>query len=133
MALFIVDRPCYFITKLRSLEKTKSVTLNEVYVLFQYQNVTSESDMKTDACPVCNYRARSYAKLQIHMRIHTGKKPFACHLCTFSCNQSSSLKIHMRNHTGEKPFACHLCKFCCNHSSNLNRHLRNVHKIEPRM
>ena len=82
------------------------ITLNEVYpILFQYQKITSKLDTKPHACHMCNFRARSYANLQIHMRIHTGEKPFACHLCQYRCNQSS----------------------------NLNAHLRKVHKIEPRI
>ena len=37
--------------------------------------------------------------------------------------------MHLRSHTGDKPFACRVCSFRSTKSGNLRAHERNVHKL----
>jgi uncharacterized Zn-finger protein len=60
---------------------------------------------KDNECNMCNKRFLSHSALEIHQRVHTGKKPFKCGLCKKCFSQSSNLKLHQRVHTGEKPSA----------------------------
>lgn len=47
-------------------------------------------------------------KLLIHMRVHSGEKPYPCRNedCKKTFSRLENLKIHQRSHTGEKPYKC---------------------------
>lgn len=47
-------------------------------------------------------------KLLVHMRVHSGEKPFPCKegTCKKRFSRLENLKIHVRSHTGEKPYSC---------------------------
>lgn len=76
----------------------------------------------------CKYDFPRPSDLKVHMRTHTGNKPFACEFpgCDWKFAQSSSLRGHMRSHTGEKPFVCEVldCGRGFSQRCNFERHMR---------
>lgn len=53
-----------------------------------------------------------------------------CTVCAKTLSSFSNLKVHMRSHTGERPYVCDQCPYACAQSSKLNRH-KKTHRQPP--
>ncbi|KAM4589508.1 uncharacterized protein V3H82_003616 [Fundulus diaphanus] len=80
---------------------------------------------KPFCCDVCGQRFNQQAHLNQHTRIHTGDKPFCCDVCGKRFSQKAHLNRHTTSHSGEKPFECDVCGQRYSQQANLNKHRRS--------
>lgn len=102
------------------------------------QLVNNEQNIKDDneprakpkqTCKVCGKLLSSLSSYYVHMKLHSGNKPYQCTVCDAAFCRKPYLEVHMRTHTGEKPFECNQCLKRFTQKSSLNTHKR-VHTGE---
>ncbi|KAK7024367.1 Zinc finger and BTB domain-containing protein 8B [Halocaridina rubra] len=86
------------------------------------QRLTS-GRLQVHQCPYCSYSSHREAHVIIHIRTHTGEKPFGCTYCSAQFKQKGQLNRHIRSHTGEKPYRCPICSQEFSRKDNLGSHM----------
>ncbi|XP_057686091.1 zinc finger protein 217 [Corythoichthys intestinalis] len=63
----------------------------------------SSKDRSKD-CSYCGKSFRSSYYLTVHLRTHTGEKPYECVYCDYAAAQRTSLKYHLERRHKDKPY-----------------------------
>ncbi|KAI3357784.1 hypothetical protein L3Q82_016174, partial [Scortum barcoo] len=61
------------------------------------------SKVRSKECSYCGKSFRSSYYLTVHLRTHTGEKPYKCPYCDYAAAQKTSLKYHLDRRHKDKP------------------------------
>jgi KRAB domain-containing zinc finger protein len=81
-------------------------------------------DVRTWTCEECGKIFARKNDLKIHLRIHSGVKPYQCADCDKAFRCYNHLKQHKVTHTGEKPYECKYCFKRFSQLANVNCHMK---------
>ncbi|KAF8782789.1 zinc finger protein 836-like [Argiope bruennichi] len=79
---------------------------------------------KIYVCNFCEYTSHKRSTFEMHMRKHTGEKPFKCDQCDYCTSDHNSLRRHKMKHSGEKKYKCPYCPYSAIQASTFKSHLK---------
>lgn len=99
-----------------------------IYVFFS----TESSPLGNYRCSVCDLQLPSKFKLQDHMNLHTGARPYGCAECGKRFCQINNYRVHLRTHAKNESkkvdrLMCRVCRMGFTSQSDLDDHWSNTH------
>ena len=76
-------------------------------------------------CKFCQRKCNDKTDYRVHMRVHTGERPYMCEECGSRFTQKAHLQTHYRRHTKEKPYLCTYCGKAFAHQVTYDRHVNS--------
>lgn len=111
-------------------KEDESSSSDSPLIVDEASNVEGQTRFSTkQTCEICGKVLSSLSSYYVHMKVHSGNKPYACTYCEATFCRKPYLEVHMRTHTGERPFVCSTCNKRFSQKSSLNTHKR-VHTGE---
>ncbi|XP_011474688.1 zinc finger protein ZFPM1 isoform X1 [Oryzias latipes] len=95
------------------------------------QDKPKESYPNERICPFpqCNKSCPSASSLEIHMRTHSGERPFVCLICLSAFTTKANCERHLKVHTDILNGVCHGCGFVSTTRDILYSHLVTSHMV----
>ncbi|XP_070686360.1 zinc finger protein ZFPM1 [Pempheris klunzingeri] len=95
------------------------------------QDKPKESYPNERVCPFpqCNKSCPSASSLEIHMRTHSGERPFVCLICLSAFTTKANCERHLKVHTDTLNGVCHGCGFVSTTRDILYSHLVTSHMV----
>ncbi|CAH2324137.1 zinc finger ZFPM1 [Pelobates cultripes] len=79
--------------------------------------------------PQCKKSCPSASSLEIHMRSHSGERPFVCLICLSAFTTKANCERHLKVHTDTLNGVCHGCGFISTTRDILYSHLVTNHMV----
>ncbi|XP_072926299.1 zinc finger protein ZFPM1 isoform X1 [Hemitrygon akajei] len=79
--------------------------------------------------PQCNKSCPSASSLEIHVRSHSGERPFVCLICLSAFTTKANCERHLKVHTDTLNGVCHGCGFVSTTRDILYSHLVTNHMV----
>lgn len=91
-----------------------------------------ERDNENVQCPICK-GTYLRSSLEVHIRKHSGQRPFTCLICNKDFTTKWNLKLHKWTHASRtsKPFKCDQCKGAFIRESDYIAHMNSHKSVRP--